>query len=157
MWRAVDEYEQGYGRLAAFEDCDPSFLIYRRFGWLHSRLLLHLQDEIQELEEELERLDKWESQQGDPKKLRSNRKDILHGSKRQAQLVLIRQKLAEYGRCRGKISRVTVDRTQMNGFSVFRRFTPSKAHRSETRAVCTKRLARIWFPWKVNGSVNMTT
>ena len=54
----VDEYPPGYGKLAAFEECDPSFLICRKFGWLHIRVLLHLQDEVQELGEELESLDK---------------------------------------------------------------------------------------------------
>ncbi|CAD6583873.1 MAG: hypothetical protein ASARMPRED_001528 [Alectoria sarmentosa] len=73
--KPVDKYPPGYGRVAAFEDCDPSFSILRKFGWLHSRVLLHLQDELQELEEELESLDSWELSSGDPSRLKSRRLD----------------------------------------------------------------------------------
>ena len=94
----VDEYDEGYGRLAAFEDCDPNFLIYRKYGWLHNRLLLHLQDELKKLEEDLERLDKWESTTGDDKKLRSRRRDSsCPTSKRQALLTMLNEKLKDYG------------------------------------------------------------
>ena len=95
----MDEYPSGYGRLAAFEDCDPGFLISRKFGWLHTRLWLHLQDDIQRLETELERLDNWQSLKGDPKVLRSNGLDRSSpSSKRQILLAKIKEKLAEYGR-----------------------------------------------------------
>ena len=94
----VDEYDEGYGRLAAFEDCDPNFLIYRKYGWLHNRLLLHLQDELKKLEEDLERLDKWESTRGDDKKLRSRRRDSSSPtSKRQALITTLNEKLKDYG------------------------------------------------------------
>ncbi|KAL9110392.1 MAG: hypothetical protein Q9227_005123 [Pyrenula ochraceoflavens] len=36
--------------------------LYRRFEWLHHRILLYLQDEVSELEEELQALDRWESE-----------------------------------------------------------------------------------------------
>ncbi|KAL8796959.1 MAG: hypothetical protein Q9195_000730 [Heterodermia aff. obscurata] len=39
--RSLDGYPQGYGKVAAIESCDPNFLIYRKFAWLHNRLLLH--------------------------------------------------------------------------------------------------------------------
>lgn len=94
----VDEYERGYSRLAAVEDCDPDFLICRKFGWLHSRLLLHLQDDLQRLERELERLDKREAQKGDDLKLRAYRIDCAGtDSKRQKLLSSINEKLREYG------------------------------------------------------------
>jgi hypothetical protein len=32
-------------------------MLYRRFSFLHSRLLLHKQDELRELEDDLDRLD----------------------------------------------------------------------------------------------------
>ena len=56
----MSDYAQGYGRLAGFEDCDPYFLIYRKFGWLHNRLLLHSQDGLSVLGKELEDFDKDE-------------------------------------------------------------------------------------------------
>ena len=97
----VDKYPPGYGRVAAFEDCDPSFSILRKFGWLHSRVLLHLQDELQELEEELESLDSWELSSGDPSRLKSRRLDDERpNALRKALLIKIRSKLAEYGEIR---------------------------------------------------------
>ncbi|KAG8533704.1 uncharacterized protein KY384_001445 [Bacidia gigantensis] len=44
----------GYARVAAFQDSDPSWLQYRKFGWLHNNVLLVLQEELQSLEDELE-------------------------------------------------------------------------------------------------------
>ncbi len=95
---AVDRYPPGYGRVAAFEDCDPSFSLFRKFGWLHSRVLLHLQDELQELEEELESLDDWEFSSGDKKRLKNRRIDYGRpNAPRKALLIKIGAKLAEYG------------------------------------------------------------
>lgn len=91
----------GYGRLAAFEDCDPCFLIYRKFGWLHNRLLLHLQDELQVLEEQLEKFDKDEAVDSKPIYQRSRRRDYHRpDSKRAVMLKLIKEKLEEYGTSR---------------------------------------------------------
>ena len=40
----------GYPRLAAFLDSDENFMVYRKFGYAGSRLLLHKQAELQKLE-----------------------------------------------------------------------------------------------------------
>ena len=48
----------GYPRLGAFLDSDDNFMLYRRFGYLQSRLLLEKQDDLRLLEEELGRLDR---------------------------------------------------------------------------------------------------
>lgn len=94
----VSLYHPGYGRLAAIEDCDPDFLICRRFGWLHGRLLLNIQDELQELERELEGEDEWEFHYGQRLKLRHRRKDCKGPHrKRQEILTKINVKLKEYG------------------------------------------------------------
>lgn len=94
----VSGYNPGYPRVAAFENCDPNFLIYRRFGWLHSRVLLNLQDELQQLERDLEREDEWEYSHGNDKKLKSRRKDRKGPkTKRQDILKSINAKLKEYG------------------------------------------------------------
>lgn len=95
----VDEYQRGYGKVAAFEDSDPSFLIYRKFGWLHNRILLHLQDELVDLESQLEALDQWEALIGNPTKLRCRRLDdaVPEKSERRKLLVQCSEKLAEYG------------------------------------------------------------
>ena len=95
----MDDYHQGYGKVAAIEDCDPSFLVYRKFGWLHNRILLHLQDELVELESDLEELDQWERLTGNPKKLRCRRLDeaVPETSERRQLLTQCSEKLAEYG------------------------------------------------------------
>jgi len=54
----VERCEAGYPYLAAFLDSDENFMIYRRFGFIHARLLLQKQDELRLMEEELDRLDK---------------------------------------------------------------------------------------------------
>jgi hypothetical protein len=56
--RTLEECPRGYPRLAAFLDSDENFMIYRRFGFLHARVLLQKQDELRELEEDLDQLDK---------------------------------------------------------------------------------------------------
>ena len=94
----MDSYQSGYSTLAAIEDSDPNFLIYRKFGWLRNRLLLGLQDELVTLEEELEHLDKNDARLGDLEGvLASRRNDELEQTLRQDLLKTIRQKLSEYG------------------------------------------------------------
>ena len=68
---AVEEYPHGYPRQAAFADSDESFMLYRRFGYVHARLLLHRQDELRELEDELENMDKMDARN-------EKRKNCLH-------------------------------------------------------------------------------
>jgi hypothetical protein len=53
----LDERPLGYPRLAALENSDSSLVMYRRFGYLHNRLLLHRQAEIAALEAKLDALD----------------------------------------------------------------------------------------------------
>ncbi|KAF1998960.1 hypothetical protein P154DRAFT_546514 [Amniculicola lignicola CBS 123094] len=48
---------QGYPRLSALIHTDRDFAIFRCFGRLHARVLLHKQDELVALEERLEHLD----------------------------------------------------------------------------------------------------
>lgn len=38
-------------------DSDDNFMIYRRFGFLHARILLQKQDELRELEEAIDTID----------------------------------------------------------------------------------------------------
>lgn len=53
----VDEYPEGYPQFAALLCSDDSFTIFRRFGRLTSRILIHSQNELTELEKELDRRD----------------------------------------------------------------------------------------------------
>lgn len=95
--RPLTDYPTGYGQVAAFQDCDPSFLIFRKFGWLHNCLLLDLQDELQMLEHHLFRHNKEEADPGgDPRRLRSRRKDYEEPRSRKEILSEVKEKLAEY-------------------------------------------------------------
>ena len=95
----VNEYPAGYCKIAAVEDLDPNFSIYRKFGFLHHYALLLLQDELAELQDDLERFDRWEFSDGDAKNLISRRKDYAVGDSRRKQLITkLHSKLAQYGR-----------------------------------------------------------
>lgn len=52
-----DDYPRGYPLQAAFQSSEPSVSIYRGFGYLHSRVILELQEQLRELEECLKDLD----------------------------------------------------------------------------------------------------
>lgn len=54
----MERCEEGYPYLATFLDSDENFMIYRRFGFIHARLLLQKQDELRIMEEELDQMDK---------------------------------------------------------------------------------------------------
>ncbi|KAL8909257.1 MAG: hypothetical protein Q9171_005113 [Xanthocarpia ochracea] len=94
--KSLDQYTVGYPKVAAFENADPSFLIYRKFGWLHNRLLLYLQDELAELEFKLDQLDKATFSDDEDIKLSSRRDDWAGPSKRRDLVRQIAQKLEEY-------------------------------------------------------------
>lgn len=96
MWYPVNEYPQGYGKVAAIEDLDPDLLVYRKFGWLHNYALLYLQDELTELQNDLESHDRWESRDGDPQLLISRR--LNHDSRRKELIAALHSRLAQYGK-----------------------------------------------------------
>ncbi|KAI1415017.1 hypothetical protein F5Y13DRAFT_197018 [Hypoxylon sp. FL1857] len=55
--RKIESFRKGYPRLSAFIDSERNFAIFRCFGRLHARLLLHKQDELVEIENRLEQID----------------------------------------------------------------------------------------------------
>ncbi|KAF2432801.1 hypothetical protein EJ08DRAFT_630152 [Tothia fuscella] len=55
--RGLSACPRGYPNVAAFLDSDENFMVYRRFGYIQSRLLLNKQDELRELEESLDLYD----------------------------------------------------------------------------------------------------
>lgn len=71
---AVGDYPDGYPRFAAFMTADINTRLYRRYGWERNRLLLHKQDAIAALSDELKALDDQHSQEC-PDRLYSRRKD----------------------------------------------------------------------------------
>lgn len=64
----MDEFEWGYPNLATFQSSDEVFGLYRRFGYLQSRLLLEKQDVLRVLEKELNDYDEEDRAQSDTRK-----------------------------------------------------------------------------------------
>ncbi|KAI9685826.1 MAG: hypothetical protein M1822_004104 [Bathelium mastoideum] len=56
---AVGSCPKGYPNLATFLDSDENFMVYRRFGYLQSRLLLEKQDELHKLEKKLDSMENY--------------------------------------------------------------------------------------------------
>ncbi|KAJ4303536.1 hypothetical protein N0V90_002432 [Kalmusia sp. IMI 367209] len=109
----MDQFPTGYPLQAAFQSSDTSFSIYRGFDYLHSRVILELQDELRCLEENLIEMDEDDAYSGDPrqsKRVRSRDADLEEGlleatqsnqpenlpSKRANLLAKIRSKLVDY-------------------------------------------------------------
>ncbi|OTA84864.1 hypothetical protein M434DRAFT_36269 [Hypoxylon sp. CO27-5] len=55
--RKIDSFRRGYPRLSAFVDSDRNFVMFRCFGRLHARILLHRQADLIEMESRLEQID----------------------------------------------------------------------------------------------------
>lgn len=92
----VESYAKGYPRMAAVYDCDANFSACRKFGWLHNRVLLHLQAELGRLEDELQDLDDEQAAKLQFKERKGLWCDDADKSKRKEMLAEIRIKLAEY-------------------------------------------------------------
>jgi len=98
----VEDTPNGFPRLAAFQASDTNFALYRSFSYLHSRVLLDLQDEITCLERELDEID-CEDAFENPTRLKSRDYDIQQpigeGADRSRRVILreIKAKLIEYG------------------------------------------------------------
>jgi hypothetical protein len=101
-WNLVEDTPNGFPRLAAFQASDTNFSLYRSFNYLHSRVLLDLQDEITSLEKELDEID-CEDAAENPRRLMSRDYDIQQplgeGADRSRRVILreIKAKLIEYG------------------------------------------------------------
>jgi hypothetical protein len=91
----VKTFPRGYPNFAAFLDSDESFMLYRRYGYLQSRILLEKQDELRLLEEQLDELDRLEMNVR-PHKLFTR---MQQGDVRQGLLKKIETAFCEYGVC----------------------------------------------------------
>ncbi|KAF2490117.1 hypothetical protein BU16DRAFT_553300 [Lophium mytilinum] len=98
----VDEFPVGYPRVAAFQSSEPSFSLYRCFGYLHSRVLLELQDELVVLESNLADLDEDHAEIDDGRRLKSRAVDLRQSKQagveceRRSMIATIRDKLVNY-------------------------------------------------------------
>lgn len=99
--RKLENTPNGFPRLAAFQSSEANFGLYRSFSYLHSRILLDLQDEITMLEKELDEID-WDDFEAAPERLRSRETDVSmassEGTTRTRRVILreIKEKLMEY-------------------------------------------------------------
>lgn len=92
----MQECPEGYPRLAAFLDSDENFMIYRRFGYVQSRLLLDKQNELQDLEKALEEMD-TDDKQANPACLKRGDLDFDNPTVRKKLLGQLEAKFNEYG------------------------------------------------------------
>ena len=83
--RNIDDYPLGYPKLATFLDSDEDFMVCRRFGFLHARVLLYRQGR---LERDLIELDE---------NSRTREESTSHKS-RDWLLKTIEKKLSDYGK-----------------------------------------------------------
>ncbi|KAL0263432.1 hypothetical protein SLS55_002412 [Diplodia seriata] len=95
----IDYHPAGYPKLAAFINSDENFLMCRRYGLLHTRVMLYRQDELRELEAELLGLDAEDAEQN-PQMLNSRARDDRRAGQQRRELILkIDEKLKEYDDC----------------------------------------------------------
>lgn len=95
----MEKTPNGFPRLAAFQSSEANFSVYRSFSYLHSRVLLDLQDEITTLEKELDDID-WEDYDEEPARLKSRDFDVSQPEGECSRRVILREikaKLMEYG------------------------------------------------------------
>ena len=86
----------GYPGFASFISSDDDLVYFRKFGTLHSRVLLTLQDDIVQLEQALDELDRKAITMQLDRHNGSFRQDCLHFQERTALISNIHQKLKEY-------------------------------------------------------------
>lgn len=95
--QCIDYHARGYPKLAAWINSDENFLMCRRYGFLHTRVLLYRQDELRELEQDLLELDE-EDKDTAPQMLTSRELDDRRPNKERRDLIQkIDDKLKEYG------------------------------------------------------------
>ncbi|KAK4695582.1 hypothetical protein P7C71_g2194, partial [Lecanoromycetidae sp. Uapishka_2] len=90
----LEDYPQGYPRLAAFLALDRDFTVFKRFDYLHMRSLLEQQDELAELQERLDRCDDAE-----PIRLGLSSRRQDENPERRGLLRQVTAKLQEYDKC----------------------------------------------------------
>ena len=99
----VEKCPKGYPRLAAFHSSESGFSLYRGFSYLHSRVILDLQDELAALEKELDEKDDYDCDTDDGKRRLRSRDVDKHepaddGLRPRGEILSdLRKKLLEYG------------------------------------------------------------
>lgn len=96
----VEEYPEGWPQFAGFLNSADNFAIFRRFGLVHCRVLVHLQAEIQLLEQQLSELDNIYSEPGasNPWRLQTAEYDDSWDPTQKEILKQLQDKLVVYGK-----------------------------------------------------------
>lgn len=102
----MEDFPDGFPRVARFLDSDDSFGLYRRFGTVHSRLLLNKQDEISKMEAKLEAMDRQDNADDNDKRYLMSRELDLDredfpaawGETRAQLMERLEKKVVEYGK-----------------------------------------------------------
>ena len=93
----VEDHYAGYPRVAALVDSDPNWNIYRRFGYLRNRVMLHTQAELASLEVELQKLDYRDSKEAPEVLTSMEQDDTQRDPRRKFLLKEIETALKSYG------------------------------------------------------------
>ncbi|KAH7317967.1 hypothetical protein BKA65DRAFT_557385 [Rhexocercosporidium sp. MPI-PUGE-AT-0058] len=97
-----ESYPEGWPQLAAFQNSCDNHAMVRRFGTAHLRILLHLQAEVAEIEEQLDKLDESDATTGPHSeldlryRLRCNEWKVGWDTGQKDLLDKLKKKLAEY-------------------------------------------------------------
>lgn len=96
----MKDYPQGWPQLAALHHKYDNFAIYRRFGLIHSRLLVQLQAEIALLEYKLSDLDQADASTGSENawRLGTTEYEEYWDSDQRDLLKELREKVLQYGK-----------------------------------------------------------
>jgi hypothetical protein len=95
----VEECPDGYPRLAAFLDSDDNFMVYRRYGYLHARLLLKKQEHLRQLERRLDDMDREDKEARPESLVTMNNYNSEEARERRELEEEIEKQLLEYGEC----------------------------------------------------------
>ncbi|KAF2125112.1 hypothetical protein P153DRAFT_360718 [Dothidotthia symphoricarpi CBS 119687] len=133
--RSVQDYPVGYPLQAAFQSSEPGFSIYRAFDYLHSRVILEMQDELRCLEDNLSQLDAEDNNSRRNKCLMSRASDEKQAkrdnkpcSDRTTLLSTIRDKLVSYDEVLMKARELNAfQRPSKRDYRSLRRWFRSKA------------------------------
>ncbi|PVH82393.1 hypothetical protein DL98DRAFT_586381 [Cadophora sp. DSE1049] len=81
--RKFEETPDGYPKVSVMLTSDPHLMVYRSFNYLQSRLLLHKQDELRELEDGLDVMDRVDSRDNPRRLIAREEDDKLDGKRKE--------------------------------------------------------------------------
>ncbi len=100
MASLVDDYPDGWPRVAAFLNSADNFQIFRRFSYAHSRLLTNLMAKITTLEKRLLELDEKDAEVGSETYYRLRTTEYQEGwdAKKQELMDKLKAEILAYGK-----------------------------------------------------------